>query len=191
MAISSSNPPPLPQHSGGKVLLVCGVLVAMLLAAAVFSIYFGVRIISRSVVVHSGQGAHGAGQVAIDTPLGSVRVSHGTVVDTGLIGLPLYPGARQLKDVGSNSVAAQFGNENQLGVMAAKFETSDPIEKVAEFYRQRLRGQITRFIQRDASGQTLFEIKTSDEDKIVTLKHTGDETRIALVKLFHGNHAAN
>jgi hypothetical protein len=191
MAISSSNPSPAPNRSGHKVLLICVLLVAAMVAAAVFSIYLGVHILSHAVFVHTTQGAHGSRQMAISTPIGSVRLSHGTVADAGMIGLPVYPGAKRLKDEEGDSFAAQFGSHGQMGVMAAKFETPDPIDKVAKFYRRSLTGQVTRVVQRDSQGKTLFEIKTADSDKIVTLKESGEGTRIALVKVFHGNNSAN
>jgi hypothetical protein len=55
------------------------------------------------------------------------------------IGLPLYPGATPFKDKDSDSSSADVGlllNSFHFNVKAASFVTTDPAERVLQFYRK-------------------------------------------------------
>ncbi|MDP9263097.1 MAG: hypothetical protein M3O85_02120 [Acidobacteriota bacterium] len=84
--------------------------------------------------------------VDIQTPFGGLKVR--TNVDPKDIGLPVYAGARQVPEEGHDSSSANvtlgipgFG----LKVIAAKFESDDPPDKVLEFYRKEMKtyGSVT------------------------------------------------
>lgn len=189
----NSRPPGAapPQHSAGKILLVVGLVLAMIIAAAGLAIYIGIRILAHNVSVTEVKGASGSKQYTIRTPAGHVEIQQGTAADLGLLGLPVYPGARRVMDNGNATVSASFAGRNLVGVLAAKFETHDPMERVRDFYQSRLSGRITRFIRKDSHGKTVFEIKTPGQEKIVSLNEGDGVTRIELVKVVQGRDEAN
>jgi hypothetical protein len=76
--------------------------------------------------------------VKIETPLGGIHVSQN---DTGAadIGLPAYPGAHLANENGDKSADVHMGfGEWQLRVKVVKYRTSDPEDKIVEFYRKAL-----------------------------------------------------
>ena len=78
--------------------------------------------------------------VDIRTPFGSLSVKEGTtdVKDTGLA---LYPGARSKKDSDDDHHSANVNISSSmfgLKVVAMKFESDDPSDKVLAFYRKEM-----------------------------------------------------
>src|SRR5579875_265524 len=113
-------------------------------------------------------------------------------VDVAMLGLPLYPGAHRVEDDhDSAQVRMNFPGEQSLNVLAAKFETSDPLDKVRAFYQDQLSSQTTRFTEKNSEGSMVFEIKQGHQEKIVALKNTGSGTRISMVRILHGAEEAN
>jgi hypothetical protein len=90
--------------------------------------------------VHVDKGANGEDKtVQVDTPFGGVHVNTDQISAADL-GLPVYPGAEIVKDSDhdkSADVNMGFG-EWQLRVRAVNYATSDPPEKVTEFYKKAL-----------------------------------------------------
>jgi hypothetical protein len=77
--------------------------------------------------------------VQVDTPLGGVHVNTDQTSASDL-GLPLYPGASQIKDNENHKSAdihMGFG-EWQLRIKAVSYGTSDDREKVTAFYKKAL-----------------------------------------------------
>lgn len=77
--------------------------------------------------------------VQVDTPFGGVHVNTDQVSASDL-GLPVYPGAGQVKEHGkdkSADVHMGFG-EWQLRVRAVNYETDDSREQVVAFYKKAL-----------------------------------------------------
>jgi len=138
--------------------------------------------------------------VEIKTPVGGLSVR--TDVDARDTGLPLYPGARLLKDrddePGSANVnigTSFFG----IKVVAAKFESDDDSEKVLDFYRKELKslGQVTeckgdmefegpkgskKVVCKSGSGSdTTLVVGDEDRHRITVVKPRGAGSEIALV----------
>jgi hypothetical protein len=134
---------------------------------------------------------HGTGKedVSVNTPVGSVEVRRD--VREGSLDLPLYPGATQVVDKDSASVNLDFGDEANVRVRAAKFETADPLEKVKAFYKERLGVEVARFIEKDAGGKTAFEMKSDKQEKVVELKWESGRTSIELVQVSFGKSESN
>jgi len=79
--------------------------------------------------------------VQVDTPFGGMHVNTDQVSASDL-GLPVYPGAEQLKGENHKSADVHMGfGEWQLRVKAVSYSTSDSRDKVAAFYKKAL----TRF----------------------------------------------
>ena len=84
-----------------------------------------------------------------------------------------------------------IAEQAKVRVLAGKFETPDPVDKVAAFYRTRLGTDVTRFKEKDEEGKTVFEIKHDKQDKVVAMKRNGDRTVIELVRVSEGSSEAN
>ncbi len=71
-------------------------------------------------------------------------------------------------------------------MVAAKFQTADSLEKVRDFYKQRLSSEVTKFTEKNQDGSTVFEIKRQGQEKIVAIHGAGPMTQIELVRVIHG-----
>jgi tellurite resistance-related uncharacterized protein len=129
-------------------------------------------------------------QVDIRTPLGSVAVHTDTeqVPDTGL---PVYPGARRVRDDdGSGSADVNVGiGSFGVKVLAAKFESDDAPETIASFYKDKMgtygtvtecRGEID-FKGRLGSQQAVCRERRSARD-IQLVVGTEERHRLVVVK---------
>jgi len=127
-------------------------------------------------------------EVDIKTPVGGLSVR--TDVDARDTGLPVYPGARPVKDSDDEPGSANVNIGTSffgLKVVAAKFETDDAPEKVLEFYRKEMKGlgEVTEckgdinFKGEKGSKKTVCKPGGSDTSLVV-----GDEERhrITVVK---------
>ncbi len=90
--------------------------------------------------IHVDKGADGKDKtVQVDTPFGGVHVNTDQVSAADL-GLPVYPGAEQVKDDDNHKSAdvhMGFG-EWQLRVRAVTYQTTDSKEQVTAFYKKAL-----------------------------------------------------
>jgi hypothetical protein len=113
---------------------VIGWLVMMFLAVSV-ALVVAVVFIAHTIKVHeSGTG----NDVKVDTPFGSVHVSHNAAGQPETAGIPLYPGAKPLKNKENAVVDLSSGfGDSDLHIVAGKWETPDPIDKVRRFYEER------------------------------------------------------
>jgi hypothetical protein len=166
------------------VLLILA-LIVLVSAAAVWT---GLRFLSRTVQVRVEERGGEKKEVTVKTPAGSFEVTKN--VDEARLGLPIYPGAKPVRDK-SATLNMNFGGDEGVRLVVGKFETSDHIERVKGFYEQRVGSQVTKFTQTDSEGKTVFEIKRKDQEKIVALKSIGDGTRIELVRVVHGHGEVN
>jgi hypothetical protein len=174
----------MPPRSGSHILTIALLLLALIIVVSLATVWIGLRFLARGVSVNVQERDSGRKEVSIKTPVGSMEVSPD--VDESRLGLPIYPGAQRLQDKDSANINFSFGGEAGLRLVVAKFETPDPPEKVRDFYKQRLGGDVTRFVAKDAEGKTVFEIKRSGQGKVVALESRGGGTRIALLRVNHG-----
>jgi hypothetical protein len=105
--------------------------------------------------------------VDIRTPFGSLSVKEGTtdVKDTGLA---LYPGARAKKDSDDEHHSANVNISSSLfglKVVALKFESDDPSDKVLGFYRREM-GKYGTVV--DCTGGFNLNFHHRDKDAEVT-----------------------
>ncbi len=194
MATSPNPPrppePPPPPRSSSPIIAIALLVLALIVVVGGLMIYTGIDILSRTVKVQVNQSDSGKKrEVSIKTPLGSLEVHKD--VDLERIGLPLYPGATRLHNEDSATVNINIAGEQNVRVLVAKFETTDSIDKVRDFYHDRLGSQVTRYAEKDQEGKTVFEIKRHDQEKVVALKSEGDQTHIDLVRVVHGGDEGN
>jgi hypothetical protein len=180
---------PPPPRTGSHILTIALLFLALIIVVSVATVWVGLRFLARGVSVDVQEHEAGRKEVSIQTPVGSMEVSQD--VNEARLGLPIYPGAERLRDQDSANLNFSFGGEAGLRLVVAKFETPDPPEKVREFYKQRLGGDVTRFVEKDSEGKTVFEIKRRGQEKIVALESRGGGTRIALVRVNHGPSEVN
>jgi len=122
-------------------------------------------------------------EILIKTPWGGLEAA--ATPDPSRLGLPVYPGARFMKDQGSDSLSLDLSITGKPDVhfLVGKFETPDGIGKVRDFYRKRLGKEVTKFIEKTDEGGMAFEMKGKSENKFVQLKSTSGGTQIDLLRL--------
>ncbi len=184
--------PPAPGRSSNQAILIALLIIVLIVVVGVLAIFIGLRTILHNIAIHEQKTASGGNEVSINTPVGDIRIHQGAAVDAAMLGLPLYPGAHRVEDDHDSAhVRMNFPGEQSLNVLAAKFETSDPIAKVRTFYQDQWNSQMTRFTEKNSDGSMVFEIKQGNQEKIVVLKKAGDGTRISMVRILHGAEEAN
>jgi hypothetical protein len=171
----------------------------LLLAAIVTGLFAAVLPLAAcSVTVQEGTDADK--KVDINTPVGDLAVRAG--VDRPDTGLPIYPGATAIREEQEPESAnvvidtAWFG----VKVVAAKYESSDAPETIADFYRLEMQelGMVT-----ECSGEIDFKgrgnalrpactdtgrfdgiqlvVGTEESHRIVVIKPRGSGSELALV----------
>jgi len=174
---------PVPARPSSNIVAIVLLLLVLIVAVAGIVVWGGLRYLSRGVQVHVNEAKNGK-PVSVQTPIGSFEVKKD--VNEAQLGLPVYPGATRLKDEDSATINMNFGGEQGVHVVVAKFETTDDLEKVRSFYQDRVGGDVTKFIEKNNEGKTVFEIKRKNQERIISLKSTGGGTRIELVRVDHG-----
>jgi hypothetical protein len=103
------------------VLVVFVVVIGLGVVATAGAFFFGYKLMKRSRVESQN------GSTRVITPLGSVVANQDAEAVAGELGVEIYPGARGLP----GGSAVKFGD---FKVVAARFESDDPPEKVGAFY---------------------------------------------------------
>lgn len=194
--MGAAPPPSMPpkQPSDRNMVRAAVLIVGFIIAAAFFLVWLGLRILSHHVYVKVTEKAPNSRVVTVKTPVGNLKIAREKDISDLQLGLPIYPGATRERVGGNNdSVSVSFNLPSQvdLRVAVAKFDTSDPIEKVREFYKQQLGGEVTSFARSTSSGKTVFEIQYGDQKKVVKLTRRNGGTHIELVRFFRGNGEPN
>ncbi|MGH9430558.1 MAG: hypothetical protein ACRD3T_03355 [Terriglobia bacterium] len=175
--------PPVPPRSGTNIVLIVVLILGIIVAGAIFAVWMGLRVISHNVHVSVSDGLNGKKEVSIQTPAGNVEVRKDVGITEARLGLPIYPGATPVDKDDSAAVSIGVPGHEHVGVVAGKFETSDPLEKVRDFYNHRLSGEVTKFTERNSEGKMVFEIKHGNLERIVALHEEDGKTRIELVRV--------
>jgi hypothetical protein len=164
-------------------------VLALIVLVSGIAVWTGLKFLSHNLRLQVEERAGGQKDVSINMPFGSIEVHH--EVDEDSLGLPLYPGAIRVKDKDSATVDLGFGGEAGVRILAARFETSDSLEAVKLFYKERLGSSVTKFTNGGSAGKSAFEIKTKDMEKVVEIEAAGDKTVIKLVRISVGKAESN
>lgn len=113
-------------HALKTVLIVLAVVVALGVGGTVIATIFGLNVARHTRVEEHD------GKVKVQTPFGTVETSRDPQDAARNMGVPPYPGAT-VHDGNSNSV-----NVGGTRTLSAEFETDDPPDKVADFYKSQL-----------------------------------------------------
>jgi hypothetical protein len=123
-------------------------------------------------------------QISVKTPGGSFEAT--TEPDPSHLGLPIYPGAKLLKDSdesGGLDVNLAVSGEVPIRFVVAKFKSPDSVPKIAEFYKKRLGKEVTKFTEKSDDGSTVFELKHKSQQRYISLKSVEGGTEIDLVRV--------
>ena len=181
--------PPQPPESRSHLVAIVLLSLALIVVIAGLGVLVGLRAISNAVHLNVQQGGGGRKEVSIKTPLGSVEVNQD--VSEASLGLPIYPGAKAIKEDDTATVNLDFANEGNVRILAGKFETPDRLEKVTAFYHDRLGDEVTKYKEKDDEGKRVFEINHDKQQQVVALKDDGSKTVIELVRISAGKPEAN
>ena len=121
-------------------------------------------------------------EFVIKTP--SVALQASQTPDLARLGLPVYPGAKYVKDESrgdSLDFSLSVSGKTNIHFVVAKFQTPDSKEKVRDFYQKKLGKAVTKFTEKDEDGNMAFEIKRSKDQRYVSLKGVDGNTEIDLV----------
>lgn len=121
--------PPATRKSNDAVkviLIVVAVIVGLGVIGSVTATLIGLRIARHTHVTEDGK------HVKVETPMGTVESSENAEDAVHNIGVDVYPGAQVMQSDAANV------NLPGMHTVAVNFQTDDPPEKVAEFYRAQL-----------------------------------------------------
>lgn len=185
------RPPAPPRRSGGHLIIIALLVVVLIVVTAIFALIFGARMISHNISIHEQRSSSGKKVVNVQTPVGSINIHEGEPVDAVELGLPVYPGARQIRGHGVPRVWVDFPGLESVDVVAAHFETPDSIRAVQDYYQRQLNGHIAQFSDNDYNGKAIIRIKQGNQEKVVALRSGGHGTEITLLRVLHGSGEAN
>lgn len=152
--------------SGAKIILIVVAVIVVfgVLGLATLAI-IGVHIAKRTHFSQDGK------HVKVETPFGSVDTSKDPDQIAKDLGVEVYPGAQAQAD---GSASATFGN---VHTAAAAFISTDPVEKVCDFYRSKFPNAMS-----STSSENHCAIVSNSRGNMVTINvdSSGDSTRIQI-----------
>lgn len=177
MTMSTTPTPPLPppEKPNPAVWWVLGILgagiVVLVLAGVIVTAF-----VARQFRIRSS-----GNRVEIQTPAGELRVNKAGTHDTGL---PVYPGAVASESSGGNVVFSTT-DDKRVGIFAEHFQSSDSLEKVQAWYRNRLGPEFHQEgpDQKEASHKDRVDMGEHD---LAFVDDTGDGARIVALKRISG-----
>jgi hypothetical protein len=125
--------------------------------------------------------SHAGNEVQVDTPLGSVHVQQHREGGPESAGMPTYPGSKSLRNENASvDLSAIFGDKD-LHVVAGKWETTDPIDKVQKYYEDKFPDMSV--IQH--SGKVEMHSSDGHGKRVIVLRRVGGHggTEIALASV--------
>ncbi len=150
-----------PVKGGPSALKIILIIVAVFVGLGILcvaGIMFGIYRVSKAVHVSSNGG------VEVSTPGGTFSAGN-TSVSSSDLGVDLYPGATQQQG------AVKVSTPNGTAITAA-YVTSDPMDKVVDFYKEKL-GPSASVFQSDKSAVLSL---TSDDKKTSVMVTISSET---------------
>ncbi len=155
------------------VLIGIVILMALALVVVVGAGYY----LARNVTVKETRNAK-----IIETPFGSMRVRENARFDPAQFGVPVYPGATREED---NRKLASFefdvgDTHKEFSVLAAEYTTTDSVEDVTRFYRDKLPLWL---VSHNRRGHVQFELKGEGYRRIVAVHEKSGLTHIGLASV--------
>lgn len=164
--------PPPPSTGSSSPLKIVLIVVAVFVVLGILGLatvgIIGYRVAKGSRVTQDGD------HVKVESPFGTIETSKDPDQTAKDLGIDLYPGAQVQKN-GAASVS--FGS---MHTVAANFESSDPVDKVCDFYKSRFPGaKVT------TSDQNHCTIISSDRQNTVTInvQARGDASKFQITNV--------
>jgi hypothetical protein len=160
--------PPAKSSSGAKVILIVVLVVVGFVVLAIA----GLGIVGWQIARHSHVQKNG-NQVKVETPFGTMESSTDADAAIKNLGIDVYPDATPRKQ---GAAMSSFGG---IRTVAAQFETDDPAEKVAEFYKSKLANP-----QVSSQGEHYSIISTENKNvTTINIYPEGSKTVIAIANV--------
>jgi len=183
--VSPLPPSSQPPRTNNALWWVLGIVGGALVILMFFALTVAGLVLRHLHINHSGK------KVAIETPVGSIKVNKGEPHATGL---PLYPGADPTND---NSNSIQIGTpDSEVGLATEEYRTGDSIDKVEDWYRKRLGPDFrletethadSRYSKRHGlrmgNHDVAFVDDHGDAARVIALDTAGGGTKITLLRV--------
>jgi hypothetical protein len=165
-------PGPAPSKGGSSALKVILIIVGVIVLIGVLGMVTCGIVIHRAI--KSAHVSQKGDNVKVETPFGNMETSTDPDKTAGELGVEIYPGA-QVQKTGTASVT--FGS---LHTVTANFESSDSVDKICDFYRQKFPSA-----QVASSDQTHCSIVSGDKGNSTTIsvQSSGDGSRFTIVTM--------
>ena len=176
------NPPPSEAPTGRLVAIVVGVVMGVVLLT-IAGLMITAFIFARKVTVSTVRDEQGRERtVKVDTPFGRLRVEKQADVDAKLLGIPIYPGAVQVKgDMTGARVDLDLDfADKYVRVLAVKMETTDPFDQVVDFYKEEAPDFVFTLKKH---GQAEFKWEQGRLKKVVGIVEKRGKTQIGLANI--------
>jgi hypothetical protein len=149
-------PPPAPVKSGGStalkvILIIVGVFV-FLVVLVVAVVGYGIYKVRKAIHVDGSTGA-----ATLSVPGMTMNADPGMKFTAAELGVDVYPGAEPKK---SGSMRMSIAGNS---VVSAAFLTSDPVDKVVAFYKDKLGSDATSM---EFGGTSILTSKKSDHEQV-------------------------
>jgi hypothetical protein len=133
-AAVASTPATPAQSNAVKVILIVVAIVVGLSILGIGTATFVAWRVARYPrdVARNTRVEQNGGKVRVETPFGTVESNDNSDEAARNLGIDIYPGARARKSSAANVTMGA------MHTIAAEFETDDPPERVADFYKKRL-----------------------------------------------------
>jgi flagellar basal body-associated protein FliL len=150
------------------ILIVVAVIVGLGILGVAAVSFIGYRIATHTRVRNQD------GNVRVETPFGTVQSSTDPDEAARNLGIELYPGATVVKGTSSNM------NMGSMHTAAAEFESSDPANSVAEFYKSKVPGANVV-----SSNADHYSIISTDKKNMLTIsiEPRDGKTRIHIARV--------
>jgi hypothetical protein len=161
--------PAAPKTGSSSAVKIILVVVAVIVVFGILGIatlgIIGMRIARRTHISQNGN------QVKVETPFGSVDTTKDPQQLAKDLGVEIYPGAQPQAN---GSASANFGG---LHTTSAVFLSSDPLDKVCDFYRTKFPNAMT-----STSSQNHCSIVSNDHGNMITVnvESSADSTKIQI-----------
>jgi len=149
------------------ILIVVAVLVFLILVSAGTCLYIGYR--AKQKVQETFKVGEPGKSVTIQTPKGPLTIEEGEegeALRAATVDVPPYPGSTPTEAGGQMTMGGAGGVSTQ------EFETSDSVQQVLAFYRDRFGPRIT---VHETEGSAMFQLSTQTGLTTVTLSRDEDE----------------
>src|ERR1700685_223991 len=173
-------PVPVPPSSNDNTMKIVLIIVGAVVLIGVLGLA-AVGFVGWSIARHTRVHQDGD-NVKVETPFGNVETTKDPAEAVRNLGVDIYPGAQVTNN------GAQSGNFGGVHTSSAIFETGDPIDQVAAFYKSKFPNATVK-----TSGPNHCSIVSAEGNNLVTIniQADGDKTKIQIARVSHGSDSSS